>query len=252
MSTPTIFPYSLGSDSPEPTGERVQQRPAEIKPIPILREYFQALLDAFGPQKWWPGRTRFEIIVGAILTQNTNWTNVERAIRGLRRAGLLTAAGIAGTPVDKLAELIRSSGYFRQKAQKLQEFVRFLKTEHDGSLKKMFGTTTAELREQLLGVHGIGPETADSILLYAGKHPVFVVDAYTRRILVRHEVVPEKSSYEEIRGLMEKSLPPSVAVYNEFHALIVDVGKRFCRPKAPKCSACPLNCFLPRQIEGAR
>ena len=209
-------------------------------------------MDALGPQKWWPGRTRFEVIVGAILVQNTSWTNVERAIGALRKERLLTAVRIARTPVGQLATLIRSSGYFRQKARKLHEFVRFLETRHDGSLDKMFDTPTEELRAQLLSVHGIGPETADSILLYAGRHPVFVVDAYTRRILGRHEVVPKQSSYEDIRRLMEKSVPSNVSLFNEFHALIVEVGKRFCRPKAPKCSACPLNCFLPGQVEGSR
>ena len=202
------------------------------------------------------------MVAGKNTVRNYSWGNSDAEHElDQRRAGNYEPCGEQdclprrvshGTPVNRLAQLIRSSGYFRQKARKLQKFVSFLKTEHDGSLNKMFGTATAELREQLLGVHGIGPETADSILLYAGKHPVFVVDAYTRRILTRHEVMPEESSYEEIRGLMEKSLPPSVAVYNEFHALIVNVGKRFCRPKAPHCSACPLNCFLPRQIEGAR
>ena len=191
------------------------------------------------------------MIVGAILVQNTSWNNVERAIAALRKERLLTALGVARTPVDNLAAFIRPSGYFRQKARKLHEFVQFLETEHDGSLHKMFATPTADLREQLLGVHGIGPETADSILLYAGGRPVFVVDAYTRRILQRHKIVPKTGSYENIRGLMEKSLPSDVPLFNEFHALLVQVGKRFCRPKAPNCSACPLKCFLPRQIEGA-
>jgi endonuclease-3 related protein len=218
----------------------------------VLHEFFQVLFDTFGSQKWWPGRTRFEVIVGAILVQNTSWTNVESAIRTLKEKRLLTAAGIARTPVDQLAVLIRPSGYFRQKARKLHEFVHFLNKKHDGSLDRMFATPTAELREQLLGVHGIGPETADSILLYAGKHPVFVVDAYTRRILERHELAPSKSSYEVIQGLIEKSLPADVALFNEFHALIVHVGKHFCRPKAPNCSACPLNGYLPGRIQGAQ
>ena len=220
--------------------------------LPILQVYFSLLIRAYGPQKWWPGRTRFEIIVGAILTQNTSWRNVEGAILALRRNRKLSPGAIAATPVAKLALLVRSSGYFRQKARKLREFVAFLETEYNGSLNKMFQIPTKRLREQLLGVHGIGPETADSILLYAGNHPVFVVDAYARRILKRHELLHGKETYEEIRALFEKSLPLDTAVFNEFHALIVHIGKNFCRPKAPQCSACPLQCLLPHPIPGAR
>jgi endonuclease III related protein len=219
--------------------------------LPILRQYFDVLYRTYGAQKWWPGRTRFEIIVGAILTQNTNWTNVEQAIRRLRRKELLTLAAIAEISTEELAELIRSSGYFRQKARKLKEFANFVRAQYHGSLNEMFRTPTAVLRPQLLAVHGIGPETADSILLYAGKHQVFVVDAYTRRVLERHELVHSKNTYEEIRGLAEKSLPFEVQAFNEFHALIVHVGKHLCRPKAPVCSTCPLNCFLVHPIEGA-
>jgi endonuclease-3 related protein len=220
------------------------------KPLPALLDYFDILFAAYGPQAWWPGRTRFEVIVGAILTQNTSWDNAERAIGRLRREGLLNPVGIARTPVDRLATLIRSSGYFREKARKLKEFVTFLETKYGGSLNRMFRTPTMELREQLLAVHGIGPETADCILLYAGQHPVFVIDAYTRRILERHNLVPAKSSYEELRGLFEKSLPRDVLLFNEFHALIVLMGKNFCRPNAPACRNCPLHCKLPNSTEG--
>jgi endonuclease-3 related protein len=222
------------------------------KTLPALHDYFKVLIRAYGPQKWWPGRTRFEIIVGAILTQNTSWRNVEGAILALRRNGLLSPGGIAKARVEELATLIRSSGYFRQKARKLKEFVAFLQTRYEGSLDKMFRTPTEKLRGQLLGVHGIGPETADSILLYAGNHPVFVVDAYTRRILERHKIAHGKQTYEEIRTLFEKSLPLETTVFNEFHALIVHIGKNFCRPKAPRCAVCPLQCFLPHPIEGSR
>ena len=251
MSTHTVFPCPTQA---VPASAEQNCGPASpgMTALPILQDYFQILFDALGPQKWWPGRTRFEIIVGAILTQNTSWTNVEVAIRALRRERLLAPAAIGRMPVDKLATLIRSSGYFRQKARKLQEFVRFLNSKHGRSLNRMFKRPTKELREQLLGVHGIGPETADSILLYAGKHPVFVVDAYARRILERHVLVPGKSSYEELRGLFERSLPRDVTVFNEFHALIVSVGKQFCKPTSPNCMACPLNCFLPQRIEGAQ
>jgi endonuclease III related protein len=213
-----------------------------------LNTYFDALFAAYGPQHWWPGRTRFEVIVGAILTQNTAWTNVETAIRNLRSAGLLTPRSIDKVPLAQLARLIRSSGYFRQKARKLKAFVHFLKKEYSGSLTKMFQTPTLHLRDQLLAIWGIGPETADSILLYAGRHPVFVVDAYTRRILERHNVIDTKSSYEEIRALFENQLRPNASVYNEFHALIVHTGKTYCRASTPNCAECPLQPLLPTNI----
>jgi endonuclease III related protein len=216
-----------------------------------LRKFYEALFDAHGPQRWWPGRTAFEIIIGAILTQNTSWSNVEIALRNLRRERLLTPRAIEDVPFARLARLIRSSGYFRQKAKKLKCFVRFLRKEYDGSLNRMFRTPTAALRERLLAVHGIGPETADSIMLYAGKHPVFVVDAYTRRMLERHGVSGPRQTYEEIRELFERSLPSNAPLYNEFHALIVRTGKEYCRPRNPRCSECPLHSFLPHAIQAA-
>lgn len=211
---------------------------------PRLVEYYDTLYRALGPQHWWPARSPFEVIVGAILTQNTAWTNVEKAIANLRRERLLSPAALERVPQAKLARLIRSSGYFRQKAKKLKAFVRFLRGEFGGSLAKMFRTPTEELRENLLAVHGIGPETADSILLYAGHHPVFVVDAYTKRILVRHGLASEKAGYKEIRALFENALPQDVKLYNEFHGLIVMTGKHWCRTKNPRCHACPLHQFL--------
>ena len=217
-----------------------------------LTTFFDALFRAHGEQHWWPGRTPFEIIVGAILVQNTTWVNAARAIANLRQAKLLTLSAIEKASQPKLARLIRSSGYFRQKARKLKAFVAFLRKEHRGSLAAMFRTPTATLREQLLAVHGIGPETADSILLYAGNHPVFVVDAYTRRILQRHGLATGKESYEEIRKLVEKSLPNDPHVFNEFHALIVHTGKSFCRTRAPLCSQCALRPFLPQPMEGSQ
>ncbi len=221
-----------------------QAAPADRTPLPVLREYYDALSLALGPQHWWPARTPFEVIVGAILTQNTAWTNVEKAIANLRRDRLLSPAALERVPQAKLARLIRSSGYFRQKAKKLKAFVRFLHAEFGGSLAKLFRTPTAELREMLLAVHGIGPETADSILLYAGRHPVFVVDAYTRRILTRHGHISEKSGYENIRALFETTLPPGVQLFNEFHGLLVMTGKHWCRTKNPRCHECPLKPFL--------
>jgi len=219
------------------------------EPVPQLAIYYDVLFRVHGPQHWWPGRTRFEVIVGAILTQNTSWSNVERAIAALRREKLLTATAIEKVSTARLAALIRSSGYFRQKARKLKGFVRFLQREHQGSLNKLFATPTGKLREQLLAVHGIGPETADSILLYAGRHKVFVVDAYTRRILERHALVHPKASYEEIRALFEQSLPAEPSLYNEYHALIVQTGKHFCHTRQPDCEHCALRSFLPAPVE---
>lgn len=207
--------------------------------------YYGALSDHLGPQNWWPARTPFEVIVGAILTQNTSWTNVERAIANLRSERLLTPLALERVSFARLARLIRSSGYFRQKTKKLKAFVRFLRTEFSGSLARMFETSTSELREQLLSVHGIGPETADSILLYAGKKDVFVVDSYTKRIFSRHGLASEKVSYEELRSTIEAALPRDVSRYNEFHALLVQVGKNWCRPREPRCAECPLRSFLP-------
>ena len=220
--------------------------------LPILREYYDALLRAHGKQHWWPAQTPFEVVLGAILVQNTSWVNAERAIANLRQARLLRPFALERTPRAKLARLIRPSGYFRQKARKVQEFLRFLRREYQGSLKAMFRTPTARLREQLLGIHGIGPETADSILLYAGNHPLFVVDAYARRILQRHGLTHGKESYEDLRGLFERSLPNDASLFNEYHALIVHIGKHHCRSRVALCSTCALRPFLPHPIEGAQ
>jgi endonuclease III related protein len=171
-----------------------------------IRTYYLALFSAWGNQHWWPAQSRFEMIVGAYLTQNTSWTNVEKALGTLRRARLLTISGIRRTPLSKLEQLIRSAGYFRQKAQRLKTFVRFLDEHYGGSLTRMFARPTVELRDQLLALNGVGPETADSILLYAGNHPVFVVDAYTRRILERHQIASSAAGYDEIRLLFEQAL----------------------------------------------
>src|SRR6267143_2465872 len=222
---------------------------ASLAPTAALRTYYDALFAAYGPQHWWPGRTAFEIIVGAILTQNTSWSNVEIAIRNLRREKLLTPRAIEDVSFDHLAQLVRSSGYFRQKAKKLKCFVHFLRSEYGYSIARMFRTPTVVLRGKLLSVHGIGPETADSILLYAGKHPVFVVDAYTRRLLERHQMATPTQGYEEIRRLFERTFPGDAPLYNEFHALIVRTGKEYCRTRNPRCSECPLHSFLPRAMQ---
>jgi endonuclease-3 related protein len=220
------------------------------EPVPIakgevpLEEYYNSLFTAFGPQHWWPGRTRFEVIVGAILTQNTSWTNVEDAIENLRRAGLLSLRGIDRVPLEKLGRLVRPSGYFRQKARKLKAFCEFLHEEYGGSLPRMFRAPTIVLREKLLGVWGIGPETADSILLYAGEHPVFVVDAYTKRMLARHGWTDEKARYEDVRWMVERKFPGETQRFNEFHAVIVHAGKKFCSLHDPNCGQCPMGRYL--------
>jgi endonuclease III related protein len=211
---------------------------------PPLDEYYNSLFTSLGPQHWWPGQTPFEIIVGAILTQNTAWKNVELAIGKLRAAGLLSPLAIERVSFRRLEVLIRSSGYFRQKARKLKAFCRFLRSEYRGSVLRMFETPTIELRQKLLTVFGVGPETADSILLYAGQHPVFVVDAYTKRLLMRHGWIGEKAKYEDVRWMFERQSPGDSRWFNEFHALIVNVGKRFCRRREPLCRQCPLGRYL--------
>lgn len=211
---------------------------------PPLRRVYAALFRHFGPQHWWPGRTRFEVIVGAILTQNTAWSNVERAIRNLRGRGWLTPAALHAAPVAALAGAIRPAGYFNVKARRLRAFTDMLHRDFGGSLDRLFRLDTAALRARLLATHGIGPETADSIALYAAGRPLFVVDAYTRRMLERHGWAVSGAPYDGIRGLFERVLPRDTTLYNEYHALIVALGKHVCRPR-PACDRCPLRRFLP-------
>ena len=224
---------------------------------------------AYGPQNWWPAQSRFEVIVGAFLTQNTAWVNVEKALENLRAARAITPAAIRKIAVGSLEALVRPSGYYRQKAQRLKQFVRFLDKRYGGSLDRMFSRPTEELRVELLSLNGVGPETADSILLYAGGHEVFPVDAYTRRILERHLLAGSKASYEELRQMFEKALhdchepaaqgreprhPPSrlsaarrtqrAQRFSEMHALIVRVGNQFCRKSDARCGQCPLGGFV--------
>jgi endonuclease III related protein len=182
-----------------------------------LRNYYHTLYAAWGAQHWWPGETQFEVIVGAYLTQNTAWTNVERALANLRGAGVLSLEGIRRIRLSRLERLIRPSGYFRQKAARIKTFVAFLDREYGGSLEALFSQPTAPLRAQLLSLNGVGPETADSILLYAGNHPVFVVDAYTRRVFDRHNILPANADYEKIRELFERALRPMAGDSNPFH-----------------------------------
>lgn len=213
----------------------------QLSPEQKIAKIYSTLLRAWGHQHWWPAQSRFEVIVGAYLTQNTNWSNVEIAVRNLRSARVLNLPGIRKIPVRKLEQLIRSSGYFRQKAARLKLFVRFLDENYGGSLTKMFAQPTAKLREELLGLNGVGPETADSILLYAGQHPIFVVDAYTRRIAARHELASEKDSYDEIRTLFERGLAthasPGTVVGATIKAVLVAETQLLSRPKGTSHTA---------------
>ena len=206
----------------------------------LLLGIHRRLFSAFGPQHWWPGETPFEIMVGAILTQNTNWGNVERAVANLKAAGLLEPRRLAACPRARLARLIRPSGYYNIKAQRLHEFLAWLcaRIEGDDALS-LRRAPLPRLRHDLLQVRGIGPETADSILLYALGKSTFVVDAYTRRFMSRHDLISPNAGYAEIQELFQDSLPRSVRLYNEYHALIVRLGKEICRPR-PLCAQCPL------------
>jgi len=213
----------------------------KIKAKTSLLKIYKLLFDKFGPRHWWPGEARLEIIIGAILTQNTAWTNVEKAIKNLKKARVLNIRGLSKISKKRLAELIKSTGYYNLKAQRVKNFLAFLNTRYSASLKRMFGSETRVLREELLNIKGIGPETADSILLYAGERPVFVVDAYTKRIFSRHGYINKNSPYEEVQDLFLKNLPGNVKLFNEFHALIVELGKNLCRVKKPLCSKCPIR-----------
>jgi endonuclease-3 related protein len=205
-----------------------------------LNKIYSKLLTAFGPQEWWPAESPFEVIVGAILTQNTSWRNVERAINNLKRRNLLTLSSLHKISEGDLAEQIRPSGYYNLKAKRLKAFVNHLAHRYGGDLDAMFRGDGDALRDELLGLYGIGEETADSILLYAGRHPTFVVDAYTRRVLARHQIIADRARYEDIRSLFMRNLTHDEGCFNEFHALLVKVGKEYCRPREPLCQECPL------------
>jgi endonuclease-3 related protein len=199
----------------------------------------------FGPQHWWPGRGAFDVVVGAILTQNTAWTNVEKAIANLTRARLMNPARMHHTPVARLARLVRPSGYYNLKAKKLKAFCACLFSKHRGSLTRLFTLDAAALRQELLQVYGIGPETADSIVLYAAHKPVFVIDAYTRRIFSRLGLAPDDAPYDDLQHLAAQNLPCDEQLFNEYHALLVALGKNYCTKRAPRCSACPLYVVCP-------
>ncbi len=202
---------------------------------------YHRLYSYFGPQSWWPADSIFEVMVGAILTQGTNWSNVEKAINQLKKHKVLTARKLYNLGDRKLARLIRSAGYYNIKAKRLKEFLKFFIHDYGASLKKISGQRTEVLRNELLAVKGIGPETADSILLYALNKPVFVIDAYTKRIFSRHKLLKEEAGYDEAQGLFTSNLRKDARLFNEYHALIVALGKTFCLKSKPKCSACPLD-----------
>lgn len=199
------------------------------------------LYDSFGRQHWWPARTKLEIIVGTVLTQNTSWKGVEKAIINLIKNRLLSLKSLSNVDVSKLANLIKPAGYFNLKAKRLKNIIEFFKQNYKGSLVNAKGIKTPELREQLLSINGVGPETADSILLYAFMRPIFVVDAYTKRIFSRLKILPSDSSYDFIQNLFMKNLKPNTYLFNEYHALIVKLGKDYCKKNNPRCNECPVR-----------
>ncbi len=209
-----------------------------------IQAMYETMLDALGPSNWWPGDTPFEVAVGAILTQNTNWRNVEKAIANLRERGLLDARALHELPQPELAELIRPAGYFNIKARRLHNFLSFLRDEAEYDLESLGARDLHKLRPRVLAVNGIGPETADSILLYALEFPTFVVDAYTARLAGRHGLAWEDVDYHGLQAIFMDALPEDVALYNEYHALIVRTGKDWCKKKAGLCDTCPLKPFL--------
>ncbi|MBI1983715.1 MAG: endonuclease III domain-containing protein [Acidobacteria bacterium] len=222
-------------------------REPALEPAGALRRYYQTLFRHLGAQEWWPARTRLEVILGAILAQHTAWRNAALAIKQLRRAGLLKLRELEKASRAEVESCIRPAGFFRQKAAAIRNFLDWLRRAHNGSLNSMLAGHPEEVRGELLKVKGLGEETADAILLYAGRQPFFVADAYTRRILERHALVPSRASYLEVQDFIHRYLPRDHALFNEFHALLVEVGKRYCRRQAPRCEACPLREFLPRE-----
>lgn len=211
------------------------------KCLPGIIRIYDKLYKFYGPQGWWPAKSRLEVIVGAILTQGTAWGNVEKAVHNLRKAGLLrSTVSISKTRPEELARLVRPAGYFNVKSRRIRNFIKFLADRYGLSLKKISRRETSVLRDELLQVNGIGPETCDSILLYAFERPVFVVDAYTKRVFSRHDFFRPDAGYEEVQKVFTENLPVDKKIYNEYHALIVRLGKEFCRKK-PECGQCPLK-----------
>jgi endonuclease III related protein len=215
------------------------KRSAHLTYKNIFLEIYNRLYAFYGPQEWWPADTRFEVIVGAILTQNTAWPNVEKAIVNLKREGVLSPCKIKNIRIDSLARIIRPAGYYNVKAKRLKNFVSFLYSGYGGSLKRLSSQGTGKLRKELLNINGIGPETCDSIMLYAFKKRIFVVDTYTKRIFSRHSLVSGAAGYYDVHKIFMDNLPCRERLFNEYHALIVRLGKEFCRTK-PRCVKCPL------------
>ncbi|UCG78206.1 MAG: endonuclease III domain-containing protein [Nitrospirota bacterium] len=205
-----------------------------------LRKVYDLLLNAFGPQNWWPAEDPFEVMVGAILTQNTNWGNVEKAISNLRDHGSLDQASVSSMTESKLASLIRPSGYYNLKARRLKGLVGFLTTEYSGEISCLKEVPLEDIRRQLLSIKGIGPETADSIILYALERPVFVVDSYTKRIISRLRLAEKNMGYDGLQRIFHENIPEDTGIYNEYHALLVRLGKEYCRPR-PLCGGCPVH-----------
>lgn len=206
-----------------------------------LISIYKKLYSHFGPQYWWPAKSSFEVMIGAILTQNTNWGNVGKAINNLRKNKLLSARRLNKLSCEQISKFIIPSGYYNVKAKRIKEFLKFLFKVYKGGINKMLSVDTSVLRCQLLSVNGIGPETADSILLYALNKPVFVIDAYTKRMLSRHSFVNQDVSYEQAQGLFMKALSPDVKLFNEYHALLVKLAKEYCLKNKPRCEQCPLK-----------
>lgn len=213
----------------------------------LLEKIYKKLLSTFGPQGWWPASSPFEVAIGAILTQNTNWKNVEKAINNLKKNNLLIPKKLKEIDDKKLSTLIKSAGYYNQKSKKIKEFVKFLIEKYGGDMSRMGEEDPEKLREEFLKIKGIGKESADSILLYALEKPVFVVDAYTYRIMLRHGLIYEDITYDELKETFEKNLSKDVKIFNEYHALLVKVGKEFCKKSLPRCNDCPLEEFLEKK-----
>lgn len=210
-------------------------------------EIYEILLESFGPQDWWPARSRFEVVVGAVLTQSTNWSNVCKAIENLEREGLLSFEKMVSISIEELAYHIRPSGYYNIKAKRLHNLLDMVQENYEGDFDLIFAEDMETARESLISVKGVGPETADSIMLYAGKYPVFVVDAYTHRILVRHNLIDEEADYYSIQQEFVDQLPLETELFNEYHALLVQTGKQYCKKKNPLCNRCPLNRLFEEQ-----
>jgi len=222
-----------------------QEGRSAISAATILSDLYEGMNRHFGDLHWWPGESPLEIMIGAILTQNTSWRNVEKAIRNLKEQQFIQIEKILQAAPERIEELIRPAGFFRLKTERLRNLLFFIKKDYKGSLERMFEEDVRILRKKLLQVRGIGEETADSILLYAGGKPVFVIDAYTRRVLLRHRLIREDMTYGELQRFFMDHLSRDATLYNQYHALFVELGKSFCT-KVPQCDACPLRAFAPR------